>query len=160
VSVVIDVHELPGRRDETVDVARAERRDHGRLSRATLDMLLCDSDLSRIVMAGASEVLDVGRATRTCTPAQWKALVARDRHCRHPGCKMPPERCDAHHVQYWEHGGNTDLANLVLLCRHHHRQRHRAEARARSRPHQEIAEPRLAPVTPMPRVKNERAPVP
>jgi phage tail tape-measure protein len=31
---------------------------------------------------------------------------------------------DAHHVVAWENGGATDLANMVLVCRHHHRLLH------------------------------------
>jgi hypothetical protein len=27
---------------------------------------------------------------------------------------------DGHHVQHWEHGGPTELRNLVHLCWHHH----------------------------------------
>jgi len=29
-------------------------------------------------------------------------------------------QCDAHHVQWWRHGGATDLQNLVLTCSAHH----------------------------------------
>jgi 3-oxoacyl-(acyl-carrier-protein) synthase len=82
-------------------------------------------------MAGQSEVLDVGRATRTVSAAQWKALVARDRHCTAPGCTRPPSHCDAHHIQHWDQGGPTDIANLRLLCWHHHRQEHLEHAQAR-----------------------------
>jgi len=131
VTVVVDVERLPGVTPELVDVARAERRHDGRLSRSTLARMMCDCDVSRVVMAGQSEVLDVGRASRTATPAQWKALVVRDGHCRAPGCDRPPEMCQAHHVDYWEHFGPTDLANLELLCWHHHRQRHTEEDRRR-----------------------------
>jgi len=28
--------------------------------------------------------------------------------------------CDIHHLDPWEHGGGTDLANLVAMCRRHH----------------------------------------
>ena len=44
-----------------------------------------------------------------------RALAARDRLCRFPGCQN--RRCDAHHVQHWADGGATALDNLVLLCR-------------------------------------------
>ena len=27
----------------------------------------------------------------------------------------------AHHVRHWEHGGATDLDNLVLVCHFHHK---------------------------------------
>jgi catechol 2,3-dioxygenase-like lactoylglutathione lyase family enzyme len=32
--------------------------------------------------------------------------------------------CEAHHLRHWLHGGPTDLANLALLCRIHHRAVH------------------------------------
>jgi hypothetical protein len=84
-------------------------------------------------MFGKSEILDVGRTTRTATNAQFRALIARDRHCRAPGCNEPPNRCQAHHTRHWTRGGPTDLDNLELLCRHHHRQRHIEDARAAGR---------------------------
>ena len=67
-------------------------------------------------------VLDVGRKTRTIPPAIRRALTARDRRCRFPGCQS--RHCDAHHVQHWADGGPTRLQNLVLLCRRHHRAVH------------------------------------
>ncbi len=68
--------------------------------------------------------LSVGRTQRTATPAQIKALRARDGGCIHPECTRTAAYCDAHHVQHWADGGPTDMANLVLLCRHHHRTLH------------------------------------
>ena len=65
------------------------------------------------------EILDVGRRTRTISPALRRALAARDRQCRFPGCGNL--RCDVHHLQHWADGGRTALDNLVLLCRRHHR---------------------------------------
>ncbi len=84
-------------------------------------------------MAGKSEVLDLGRSTRIAGNAQFRALIARDRHCQAPGCKEPPTRCQAHHKWHWTRGGPTDLDNLELFCWHHHRQRHIEDANARTR---------------------------
>jgi hypothetical protein len=67
-------------------------------------------------------VLDVGRKTRTVPPSIRRALEARDRSCRFPGCTA--RRCDAHHVEHWMDGGDTSVENLVLLCRRHHRAVH------------------------------------
>ena len=64
--------------------------------------------------------LDVGRRYRTETPALRRALAARDRGCRFPGCGIPATWCTAHHIHPWKHGGRTRLPNLVLLCFIHH----------------------------------------
>ena len=64
--------------------------------------------------------LDRGRSARLVNRAQRRALHVRDRHCAFPGCHRPAAWTDAHHVQWWRHQGPTDMANLALLCRHHH----------------------------------------
>jgi hypothetical protein len=135
VSVVIDLAELEGSNPELVRRARADALHTGRLSPATIELLTCDCEIRRVIVAGDSEVLDVGRASRTATPAQWHALVARDRHCQVPGCDRGPAHCDAHHIVHWTRGGETDLSNLVLLCWQHHRQHHlEGAATGRGRP--------------------------
>ncbi|HEV7525023.1 MAG TPA: DUF222 domain-containing protein [Acidimicrobiia bacterium] len=134
ITQVIHLDEHPAVRADTITRARLERHQHGRLSDATLERLLCDCDITRVLMTGTSEILDVGRATRTISPTIWKALVVRDQHCQTDGCTQPPNRCEAHHIHHWEHGGPTNLNNLQLLCWHHHRQHHSEEAKARARP--------------------------
>jgi hypothetical protein len=114
VSVVVDLDELPGAAAELVARVRAERHHNGHLSAATLERLTCDCDISRVITAGRSEILDVGRATRTTPPAIWKALVVRDQHCQAPGCDRPPASCQAHHIVHWTRGGPTNLQNLQL----------------------------------------------
>lgn len=91
------------------------------LSPDAVRRLLCDASVSRIVVDGSSQVLDVGRATRTWSPAQRRAAAARHGGCRGPGCERPMGWCHLHHVQRWSDGGPTDLANAIPLCeRHHH----------------------------------------
>ena len=76
---------------------------------------------NRLLGESPRHVLDVGRSFRTATPKLRHALTIRDGGCAAPGCDADPSRCEAHHITYWEHGGDTALANLVLLCsRHHH----------------------------------------
>jgi hypothetical protein len=87
--------------------------------------LAADASITRIVTKGRSEVLDVGRSTRTVPPAIAKAVIARDRHCRYRGCTSPPWACEVHHLVPWASGGPTALANLGLLCWHHHAHVHR-----------------------------------
>jgi hypothetical protein len=71
-----------------------------------------------------SQPLDVGRATRVVQPAQRAALAVRDRGCVFPGCDRPLAWCEGHHLWHWADGGPTDLGNLALLCRAHHRAVH------------------------------------
>ena len=89
----------------------------------------CDCIISRVVFGCSSEPIDIGRATRVVPASMRRAIVARDRHCTHPGCDRPSRWCDAHHIRHWGDGGPTSVANLKLLCRHHHTLEHR-----RSRP--------------------------
>ena len=100
----------------------------------TLRMLACDCSVSRIVLGPDSEVLDVGRKTRVWTPAQRRAIIARDRTCQAPGCDTKPRYCDIHHKDHWADGGVTSVDNGKLLCRHHHTQEHLRDNRRRGRP--------------------------
>jgi hypothetical protein len=77
------------------------------------------------VLGGApSQPLEVGRTTRVVHPAQRSALAVRDGGCVFPGCDRPLTWRDAHHLWHWVDGGPTDLDNLALLCRAHHRTVH------------------------------------
>jgi HNH endonuclease len=71
-----------------------------------------------------TQPLEVGRTSRVVRAAQRSALAVRDGGCGFPGCGRPPAWCDADHLRHWLHGGPTDLANLALLCRAHHRAVH------------------------------------
>ena len=99
--------------------ARSDLEDGTRVSAETSRRLSCDAARIRVTHAPGGSVLDVGRRTRTIPPALRRALEARDRGCRFPGCGS--RFCDAHHVKHWADGGPTSLGNTVLLCRHHHR---------------------------------------
>jgi hypothetical protein len=72
--------------------------------------------------AGEGSILDMGRRTRTIPPALRRALQARDRGCRFPGCGV--RHTQGHHLRHWADGGPTRLDNLALVCRRHHRALH------------------------------------
>ncbi|MDQ2586949.1 HNH endonuclease [Saccharothrix yanglingensis] len=93
--------------------------DH-HLSAAQARRTACDATVLPVVLGGDSEVLDPGRAKRTVSTAQRRALHARDRACAFPDCHRPPQWCDAHHIQHRADGGTTDLDNLALPCHTHH----------------------------------------
>ncbi len=90
------------------------------VSSATVQRLACDGTITRVVLAPESVVIDVGRARRVVAGAMRRALNARDGHCKWPRCDRPASWSDAHHVVHWTNGGETDLANMILLCHRHH----------------------------------------
>lgn len=92
----------------------------GPVSPATLGRLACEGTVVPIYVGEGADQLNMGRKIRIANRAQRRALRVRDGDCQFPGCAVAPEYCIAHHLTWWEHGGRTDLINLVLLCRHHH----------------------------------------
>ena len=107
------------------DVISGKLRD-GRLGDGTpipvekVRDLACQSDILPAIFKGVSQPLDLGRARRIASPAQRVALVARDKAC--VGCGVTANWCQAHHIIPWAVQGNTDLADMCLLCsRCHHR---------------------------------------
>jgi uncharacterized protein DUF222/HNH endonuclease len=81
----------------------------------TARRLACDAAITPIIDGEAD------RTTRVVPSATRRALIARDKGCRFPGCDCPPAWTDAHHIKHWADGGSTTLDNLILLCRRHHR---------------------------------------
>jgi Domain of unknown function (DUF222) len=57
-----------------------------------------------------------GRTTRLATPEQRLVLYATERGCTHPGCDVPANWCQVHHVNDWRRGGPTDIDSLTLAC--------------------------------------------
>jgi hypothetical protein len=96
----------------------------GQASPTAVQRIACDAAITRVLIRPDGQILDLGRTTRTVSPAQWKALVIRDGGCAAPGCDRPAQWCEAHHLHPWILNGPTDLDNLVLLCGYHHRLLH------------------------------------
>lgn len=117
--VVVDVATLAG---TSPDLARrrCDLEGIGPIARATLAQLGCTATLRRLVMAGDSIVLDMGRKTRLATAPQARAVRIRDGGCIFPSCSRPASWCDVHHIDDWASGGATDVARMCCLCRRHH----------------------------------------
>jgi hypothetical protein len=93
-----------------------------RVPAETSRRLACDA--TRVIMRQEADgqIVEVGARTRTIPPAIRRALQARDRGCRFPGCGLPFGQ--GHHIRHWAQGGPTTLSNLAMLCRRHHRAVH------------------------------------
>lgn len=100
----------------------------GHVPTALAQRIACDCDVWRAVLDPATGLpLEVGRAHRIVPHWIRKALHARDRGCRWPGCLAHPNWTDAHHLIEWYYGGETNVDNLLLLCRFHHTRVHEGQ---------------------------------
>ncbi|HUR13226.1 MAG TPA: DUF222 domain-containing protein [Mycobacteriales bacterium] len=92
----------------------------GPQTRTRLEAVLCDARISRVLLDTTGQVQALHSLTDQITPAQRRAVSARDRQCVAKGCTRPPSFCDVHHLDHRADGGATCVQNLVLLCRRHH----------------------------------------
>jgi len=91
----------------------------GAISAHTARRLACDATVHSLVYGHDGTVLP-GARSRSVPRRVRRAVLARDRGCRFPGCTQA-RFVDVHHVLYWAEGGLTVVSNLVSLCRRHHR---------------------------------------
>jgi hypothetical protein len=134
---LVDIDTMAGRIPTDLTTAHCELDRVGTVSPALMSVLLCDCAVGRVLLRGKSEVLDLGRRTRLITPALRRALRLRDRTCVEPGCTLPANYCDPHHITHWTKGGPTGLPNLELRCRRHHLRQHQRDLQTAMRTRRE-----------------------
>jgi hypothetical protein len=93
----------------------------GQIPNAVARRIACDAEFFRIVLDPRNGLpLDVGSAYRIVPPWIRKAVLARDRRCRWPGCDAPRAWLDIHHVLPWAIYHRTTADECLALCRFHH----------------------------------------
>ncbi len=85
--------------------------------------ILCDASMVPMAKDKNGNPLNLGRKQRVVSPPLKRALIGRDRHCAYPSCTHD-KWLDAHHIEHWVDGGETSLANTILICSTHHRLLH------------------------------------
>jgi hypothetical protein len=80
-----------------------------------------DAEILAVAINSMGAITHYGNAHRIFTRNQRLVMGARDGGCTFPGCPEPPGRCQADHIQRYEHGGPTSVDNGQMLCRYHHR---------------------------------------
>ena len=102
------------------DPVHATTPDGIRLQDGTTRLLNCDPKIQALITNTLGIPLDLGTTIRYATPNQRKAITIRDQGCTFPGCDAPPNWVDLHHIHQAQHGGPTNLNNLISLCKQHH----------------------------------------
>ncbi|MEU6645178.1 DUF222 domain-containing protein [Saccharomonospora sp. NPDC046836] len=104
---------------------------HLAMSAGQTRRMACDTKAAPMVFGTASEVLDVGRTTRTVPRSLRRALIHRDAGCTFPDCDRKAKWSQSHHVAHWSNGGPTTLDNLTLVFAYHHRVVHHSDWKIR-----------------------------
>jgi hypothetical protein len=117
VSVAIDLPTVLGLADNPGQLA-----GYGAIPASVARKLAADGTWQRFISDPITgNLLDFGREKYIPPQELVDYLLARDRTCRFPGCGRSGQLADIDHAQSWESGGETNPANLGLLCRRHHR---------------------------------------
>ena len=117
ISVAIDLPTLMGLAENPGQLA-----GYGAIPASVARRLAADGNWQRFVSDPTTgNLLDFGREKYTPPQELVDYLLARDRVCRFPGCRRTGQSSDIDHAHSWETGGETNPANLGLLCRRHHR---------------------------------------
>jgi 5-methylcytosine-specific restriction endonuclease McrA len=90
------------------------------VGRKALQAILCDADTEVVARTADGRYLDYGRKQRTAPPALRRALLDYyNQTCGGDGCTRQ-HRLQVHHLTPWARGGETNQADLVILCWFHH----------------------------------------
>ncbi|GAB2889170.1 hypothetical protein GCM10027027_00140 [Neomicrococcus lactis] len=126
VMVAIDLDTLQGRL-AAEGTFLSHSAQLGPVDPGMIRQLACNAQLLPVMLNGEGKVLDVGEPKRLFTTQQRRILYARDLGCTAPGCTVPADGCDAHHVLEWSKGGPTTIDNGALVCHHHHQLVHESD---------------------------------
>jgi len=113
ISLIIDAHTAAT--GQLHDHSVCETQHGAPLPFESVRALLCNGQITPVYIDSDGTVLDIGRTQRTANRQQRRALRAMYRTCAAKGCDTPFDRCHIHHIDWWEHGGPTDLKNLLAL---------------------------------------------
>ena len=89
------------------------------IGRKALEGILCNSIVEVFGVAEDGQPLNLGRKSRTVSPALRRFVLDRDMGCTVEGCSST-YRLEVHHTVPWSEGGATDADDLVGVCWFHH----------------------------------------
>lgn len=93
----------------------------GHITGSVAQRIACDAEVTIARIGSDGEVVDSRTERRYFTPAQRRAIVARDGdRCIWPWCDRPVAWTHGHHLQFWADNGPTTVRNGALPCEGHH----------------------------------------
>lgn len=117
----VDLTALDGDAGPAMQIFQRVMGGPARMTSVAARTLLCDASIVPILTVNGRPIA-VGDAATPVTGKLRAALIARDGGCRFPGCSMPPQWTDAHHLVP---GRGRTIDDVALHCRRHHRTVHR-----------------------------------
>lgn len=111
--ITIDLTDLENR------IGRATTHHGGTLTVNEALRVATDGRLIPAVFGDSGEILTLGRSQRLASPAQRRALFARDRGCSFPDCPRTAAESEIHHAPDWIYGGTTDVDSMTVVCGYH-----------------------------------------
>jgi hypothetical protein len=139
---------------------RADLDNGEGISAESCRRLACDAPHVAVTQDKGGNILNIGRKARKISKPLWRALASRDRTCRFPGCSRT-RHLQAHHIEHWAKGGETNPENLIMVCHYHHWAVHEGGVRVEGRPPGGLVfhrpDGRLLPTCPVPVPINGKA---
>jgi len=107
---------------------RCHIEDGPALSAAVARRIGCDAEVIAVAERDGVPVF-VGRKRRLVSAKMRRAMQIRDGLCRFPGCSVPAEQADGHHIKPWADVKLTELNNVISMCGFHHQRHHEGQFR-------------------------------
>jgi hypothetical protein len=109
-----------------LDQQPAELDGYGPITAAMARRIAADPSAAwrRLLTDDDGRVREAGSKTYRPPADMTRTVIARDVHCVFPGCRKKAAHNDLDHVAAFTEGDETNKANLMSLCRRHHRLKH------------------------------------
>ncbi len=109
-----------------LDQQPADLDGYGPITAAMARRIASDptSTWRRLITDDHGLVTEAGSTTYRPPADMTRTVIARDVHCCYPGCRKKARYNDLDHVDAYQDGDETTTANLMSLCRRHHRLKH------------------------------------
>src|SRR5207253_2528899 len=90
------------------------------ISGEMLRRLACNASFTKILLDDQLIPVAAAHSKRVPTKKERQAMDLQQKHCRGRGCHRPASQCSPHHIVWYSRSRKTKIAEMLLLCPHHH----------------------------------------